>query len=76
MLFYLKKHLVLELAVALVLGGVGWTTIQYFEMRAPLELSPTGIGLGLAIGIRAIFWSPSSPTPCLTWVRWRTFRCS
>ena len=38
MLFYAKKHIALELLVALVLGGIGWFAARHLGVALPIEL--------------------------------------
>ena len=56
MLFYLKKHIVLELSVTLILGGIGWLGIRYFEIS--VDLSPS---------ISVLFWAAVGAAALAVW---------
>jgi membrane protease YdiL (CAAX protease family) len=48
MLFYVKRHIGLDLAVTALLAGVGYLGIKVFDVPVSISLTPTAVVLGLA----------------------------
>jgi membrane protease YdiL (CAAX protease family) len=57
MLFYIKRFLSLEIAVTLLLGGLGYWGIRHNHLPLVLDISPRAIGLGVAGSLWLAVWT-------------------
>lgn len=57
MLFYIKRFLSLEIAVTLLLGGLGYWGIRYDHLPFTLRVAPREIALGVAGSLWLAVWT-------------------
>jgi len=57
LLFYVKKYLWLDVAVTLVLGGVGYGGISYFDLPAAFTVTPSAVLQGFVSFLIISAWT-------------------
>jgi uncharacterized protein len=57
LLFYIKRFLSLEIAVTLLLGGLGYWGIRHYHLPLKFDVSPREIGLGIAGSLWLAVWT-------------------